>query len=73
MSKGIFEVFTYGTATADVEGSALKSEPFLEVAVTKGAATGNIQTSLVGDYNLPNVLAAIDVGKYFGLTGGIDQ
>ena len=67
MSQGITEIFTYGTATADIEGRALKSEPFLEVAVTKGAYTGNIQTKLVGDYNLPNVLAAIAIGKYFGV------
>ncbi len=67
MSQGITEVFTYGTTKADIEGRALKSEPFLEVAVTKGATTGPIQTRLVGDYNLPNVLAAIAVGKYFGV------
>ncbi len=67
MSKGISNIMTYGTAAADIEGHALKTATFLEVAVTKGAATGNIKTQLVGDYNLPNVLAAIAVGKYFGV------
>ncbi|MBL0268956.1 MAG: UDP-N-acetylmuramoyl-tripeptide--D-alanyl-D-alanine ligase [Chitinophagaceae bacterium] len=67
MSKGISNIITYGTAAADIEGHALKTATFLEVAVTKGAATGNIKTQLVGDYNLPNVLAAIAVGKYFGV------
>lgn len=67
MSKGIPNLFTYGTVSADIEGKALKSEPFLDVAVTKGAAIDHIQTQLVGAYNLPNVLAAIAVGKYFGV------
>ena len=35
--------------------------------ITHGASTGAIHTQLVGDYNLPNVLAAVAVGKYFGV------
>jgi UDP-N-acetylmuramoyl-tripeptide--D-alanyl-D-alanine ligase len=65
MSRNIEEVISYGTANASVTGSALQSEPFLEVALTKGTATGSINTRLVGDYNLPNVLAAVTVGDYF--------
>jgi len=67
MSKGIATLVKYGTANADFEGAALKSEPFLEVNITKGAATNSIKTQLVGDYNLPNVMAAVTVGKYFGV------
>lgn len=67
MSKGITTIVTYGTSAADLEGHALRSEPFLEVSITKGATTGSVQTSLVGEYNLPNVLAAVAVGKYFGV------
>ncbi|MEK7225107.1 MAG: cyanophycin synthetase, partial [Bacteroidota bacterium] len=52
-------------ANADVEGSATKSEPFLEVAVRKGADVPLIKTRLVGEYNLPNVLAAVAIGNYF--------
>jgi UDP-N-acetylmuramoyl-tripeptide--D-alanyl-D-alanine ligase len=40
---------------------------FLRVRITGGAATGTIATQLVGDYNLPNVLVAVAVGKYFGV------
>ena len=51
----------YGTANADTTGALRKSEPFLEVEVN-----GNvIRTRLVGEYNLPNVLVAAAVGKYF--------
>lgn len=68
MSAGISAIVKYGTANADVEGVAVKSEPFLEVSIKKGAAAGIIKTQLVGDYNLPNVLAAVAVGKHFGVT-----
>ena len=35
--------------------------------IIKGSNTCIIKTQLVGDYNLPNVLAAITVGKYFNV------
>lgn len=66
MSRGINKVFTYGTADADVVGNVAQSDPFLVVHFSKGFS-GTIQTSLVGDYNLPNVLAAVSVGKAFGI------
>jgi UDP-N-acetylmuramoyl-tripeptide--D-alanyl-D-alanine ligase len=65
MSKGINTIITYGTADATIEGQVVKSEPFLEVAITKGSETGTIKTQLVGDYNLPNVLVAATAGAYF--------
>ncbi len=65
MSKGMANIFTYGTANADVEGQVVKSETFLEVTINKGANISSVKTQLVGDYNLPNVLAAVAVGKYF--------
>lgn len=69
MSRGISRIITYGSRHADIEGAILQSEPFLEVAVTKAAVTGNIKTQLVGDYNLPNVLAAVAIGQHFGVPG----
>ena len=65
MSKGIPKVISYGTHNASTTGQAVKTDPFLEVAFTHGY-TGHIATSLVGDYNLPNVLAAVAIGKFFG-------
>ncbi len=65
MSKNIPSIIRYGTAEADTEGTMLKSEPFLEVVIHKRPETGLIKTQLVGDYNLPNVLAAAAIGNYF--------
>ncbi|MFM2338111.1 MAG: hypothetical protein RL115_1304, partial [Bacteroidota bacterium] len=67
MSKEIFPIIKYGAGNADVEGVAIKSEPFLQVKMNKGASIDIIKTQLVGDYNLPNVLAAVAVGKHFGI------
>lgn len=67
MSKGITTIYTYGTQEADVTGTISKTDPFLQVNFTKGYK-GGIKTNLVGSYNLPNVLAAVAVGKYFRVT-----
>ncbi|GAB2835545.1 UDP-N-acetylmuramoyl-tripeptide--D-alanyl-D-alanine ligase [Ferruginibacter profundus] len=68
MSKGIATVKTYGTTAAEITGVVKNSTGFLEVAITGGAAIDTIKTQLVGEYNLPNVLAAVAVGKYFNVT-----
>jgi UDP-N-acetylmuramoyl-tripeptide--D-alanyl-D-alanine ligase len=66
MSRGIPQVMTYGTMGAeDITGRVERNESFLEVAITKGASMPVLKTRLVGDYNLPNVLAAVAVGKHF--------
>jgi UDP-N-acetylmuramoyl-tripeptide--D-alanyl-D-alanine ligase len=66
MSKGISGIIKYGTkGDAHIIGKANKSEPYLEVQVSQGLSNTIIQTRLVGEYNLPNVLAAITVGKTF--------
>ncbi|HVM87786.1 MAG TPA: UDP-N-acetylmuramoyl-tripeptide--D-alanyl-D-alanine ligase [Puia sp.] len=65
MSKGISEIVRYGTHDADIIGMVCQSEPFIGVTMTKGISLKNISTQLVGDYNLPNILCAIAVGKYF--------
>src|SRR5215213_380148 len=67
MRKGIQTIYKYGTRDADIIGSAWKSDPLLEVNFTKGF-TENIETKMVGSYNLPNVLAAVAVGIFFGIT-----
>jgi len=66
MSKRIKEVFTYGTVSGDIIGTATASDPFLITHFTKGFS-GTIATQLVGSYNLPNILAAVAVGKYFNI------
>ena len=66
MSKGITNIYSYGTLEGDIIGKVLNSEPYLDVLATKGIQR-NLATQLVGDYNLPNVLCAIAVGKFFNV------
>jgi UDP-N-acetylmuramoyl-tripeptide--D-alanyl-D-alanine ligase len=66
MSKGISGIIKYGTKENDhVIGKILPNENFLKVQITQGLDDGIISTQLVGEYNLPNVLAAVTVGKFF--------
>ncbi|HWN89069.1 MAG TPA: UDP-N-acetylmuramoyl-tripeptide--D-alanyl-D-alanine ligase [Chitinophagaceae bacterium] len=66
MSKGISGIIKYGTKENDhVIGKIIPSEIFLKVQITQGLDAGIISTQLVGEYNLPNVLAAVTVGKFF--------
>jgi len=67
MSAGIQQKQIYGTKNGSIVGQVKASEPFLEVSITKGLENKHISTQLVGDYNLPNVLCAIAIGKYFGV------
>ncbi len=67
MSKGIPTIITYGTSDAQITGHEKKAgnNEFLQVEITKGAGINDIKTQLIGGYNLPNVLAAVCIGKYF--------
>ncbi len=65
MSKGMATIITYGTSNADTVGKVVQSEPFLKVSIQQSEALSAINTQLVGDYNLPNILAAVAVGNYF--------
>jgi len=66
MSKGISGIIKYGTKDNDhVIGKIIPDENFLKVQITQGLDNGIISTQLVGEYNLPNVLAAVTVGKFF--------
>ena len=66
MSKGIPHIYTYGTTDGNIVGDVLTSDPYLETEFKTGFKE-MIRTNLVGDYNLPNVLAAVAVGKYFNV------
>ncbi len=67
MSHGIANIISYGTHGALVTGMATNSSDLLEVTITTGAAIGLIKTNLVGEYNLPNILLAVTIGKYFNV------
>jgi len=66
MCKGIRNIVTYGSSDADVTGHVLSSEPYLNVGLD-GEHVHEVRTRLVGDYNLPNILAAAAVGRHFGV------
>ena len=65
MSKGLPFVKTYGTVDAEIVGVVDGNKQMLEVTMVKGTSLQQIYTNLVGSYNLPNVLVAVAVGKYF--------
>jgi len=73
MSKGIEKVSRYGTNinNAELAGQIVTDQDFLQLTITKGAAIDLIKTQLVGGYNLPNVLAAVAIGKYFHVSDGL--
>ena len=65
MSAGIENIITYGNTLGALQGQPQTINGLLQVVFTKGTLLENIQTQLVGDYNLPNVLAAVCIGQYF--------
>ena len=60
---------TYGPGESNhFRGEVVSANPFLEITWQHGSAFHTLQTQLAGAYNLENVLAAVAVGKYFGLS-----
>ena len=64
MSAGIPHIVKYGTADADTIGKLEQSVPFLKVSIDGLQVNSN----LVGEYNLPNILAAAAIGKHFEIS-----
>ena len=62
LSSGILKTVTYGTKGADVTAKASTGGMQLQVTVDDSVI---IQTRLTGDYNLPNVIAAVAIGRFF--------
>lgn len=68
MSAGIRQVIRYGQKEGQVKGHLLSNEPFLQVLIDGGFEDSfTIQSQLVGDYNLPNILSAVLIGSYFSV------
>ncbi len=70
VSSGI-EAFRYGTkaeAGLDVCGEILDCSPYLSFRWrAKDGGWHEVKTRLIGDYNIANLLAAVSVGKKFGV------
>ena len=68
MSKGIKQIINYGSADADYMAEPAEMDSsYLKLNITKGLSQPTLQTQLVGSYNLPNVLAALCIGKTFSV------
>jgi UDP-N-acetylmuramoyl-tripeptide--D-alanyl-D-alanine ligase len=61
MSTGIQNIVPY------VNGSIQSSEPFLTIEAHIDNNNTAVASQLVGSYNLPNILCALTIGKYFGV------
>jgi UDP-N-acetylmuramoyl-tripeptide--D-alanyl-D-alanine ligase len=60
---------TYGrSAGADTSGDTVSSGPFMAMVFAgRDEEAYHVTTQLIGDYNLPNALAAVAIGQYFGV------
>lgn len=58
----------YGqTPGLDVTGKVVSCSPFLHFNWTAEGISHEVQTHLIGSYNLDNALAAVAIGRYFGV------
>ncbi len=62
----------YGTQPgAELQGKLLKADPYLELewkwTGTEPVSHSRLKSSLIGTYNLPNILAALCIGSYFAV------
>jgi len=67
MAKGIPEQITYGSANAWYIGKTLSGDLMLRVAILTTGSETTIKSNLVGEYNFPNVMVAVAVGRHFGI------
>lgn len=69
MSEGIKKIIYYGNLGEDFKTNILKSEPFLRLEIQLEKEEKKIiETQLVGNYNMPNVEAAISTGINLGVS-----
>lgn len=67
LGRQLKNTISYGSNSKNVFGKIISNSPFIEVEIG-GEKKFYIQTRLVGNYNLPNILAAVCAGKYFSVT-----
>lgn len=73
MSEGIASIY-YGLDCSDdqfVTGKVLSSSPYLVFEWKMAKNYHKVETKMIGSYNLSNALAAITIGKYFGIKGDL--
>lgn len=61
-------VVTYGSSmAADCKGSFVSADPYMKFYFEDDDNVYTVQTRLVGGYNFDNAMAAVCVGRYFGV------
>ena len=70
MATGIEKQITYGEFEGDYRGKIISSngQEGLQVAILNAGKECTIKSQLIGTYNFANILAAVAVGSYFGIT-----
>jgi UDP-N-acetylmuramoyl-tripeptide--D-alanyl-D-alanine ligase len=68
MAHDIRQQITYGSANAEYIGKPIMNGVFLDIAMLTTHTETILHTQLVGDYNFTNVMAAVAVGLYFGIS-----
>ncbi len=60
-----------GTGESAISGEVLEADPMLRIRLeVEDSGKLEIDTSLIGDYNLENILAAASIGLHFGINPG---
>jgi len=67
LSNGM-KVLRYGTENADITGRLIEIKPFLTISFENSGKTYPIHTHLYGTYNFNNIMAAVAIGIYFGIS-----
>ncbi|WP_316750469.1 UDP-N-acetylmuramoyl-tripeptide--D-alanyl-D-alanine ligase [Pedobacter gandavensis] len=68
-AAGLTKTVYYGTETNNtISGTLLKTDPFLELSWSDQQENYKVHTQLTGAYNFENILAAIVISHFFGLT-----
>jgi UDP-N-acetylmuramoyl-tripeptide--D-alanyl-D-alanine ligase len=64
MAKRFKDPLFYPAEGDFYHGELINADPFLKIRAENGA---EVQTNLIGGYNFENVMAALCIGKYFGV------
>ncbi len=67
IAQGLIAIYYGSQPDLFVSGKSTANSPFLAFEWQADGKTHSVQTQLIGDYNLPNALAAVTVGRYFGV------
>lgn len=71
MAEGITSIYYGLEEDLFVSGKVLSISPYLELEWKFGSKRNKVKTKLIGEYNLPNVLAAITISKYLGVKSSL--